>query len=193
MWTMHQSKSKKINQIRIIGGTMRGRKITFTDGEGLRPTLDQVRETLFNWLVADIHGAVCLDLYAGSGALGFEAISRGAKSVVMVDASSKVTDRLTENLQTLSINNVKIFNRKAEKFLEKNQQLFDLIFLDPPFEKGMLDSILNKIKPYLSENALIYVEQENSNSTIEFSGEWKVIKSKKTNRFCYALITLRKT
>jgi len=194
---MQQSKSKKIkqkshqkNQIRIIAGSMRGRKITFPDGRGLRPTLDQVRETLFNWLAADIPGSICLDLFAGSGALGFEAISRGASSVIMVDANSKVTDNLKKNVNNLSIENVKIINQKAKKFLEKNQQLFDLVFLDPPFEKGMLDSITTQIKPHLSEKALVYVEQENSNSTIDFSDEWKVIKSKKGSRFCYALIAL---
>jgi len=195
---MYQSKSNKIkpkdhkkNQVRIIGGSMRGRKINFSDGEGLRPTLDQVRETLFNWLTTDIHDAVCLDLYAGSGAIGFEAISRGAKSVIMVDASSKVTNNLKENSQNLSIENTVIVNQKAENYLENNQLLFDLVFLDPPFEKGMLNSILNKIQSHLSENALIYVEQEKSDSTTEFGDEWEVIKSKKTSRFCYALIALK--
>ena len=194
---MHQSKTKKIvrknqkkSQIRIIGGSMRGRKISFSDVEGLRPTLDQVRETLFNWLAADIHNAVCLDLYAGSGALGFEAISRGAKSVTMVDASSKVTGNLKNNAQNFGIENMTIINNKAENFLEKNKLLFDLVFLDPPFEKDMLGSILNKVKPHLSENALLYVEQENSGSTIELSDEWRVSKSKQTSRLCYALIGL---
>jgi len=194
---MHQSKSKKIgrknqkkSQLRIIGGSMRGRKIIFSDGEGLRPTLDQVRETLFNWLSSDIHDAVCLDLYAGSGALGFEAISRGARTVVMVDASLKVTGNLKTNAQNFRIENMTIINNKAEKFLEKNKLLFDLVFLDPPFEKNMLDSILNKVRPHLSENALLYVEQENSGSTIEFGEEWKVINSKQTSRFCYSLLAL---
>lgn len=192
---MHQSKSSNTkrqssgsNQVRIIGGSMRGRKINFSSGEGLRPTLDRIRETLFNWLAADIHGAICLDLYAGSGALGLEAISRGAKSVTLVDASSQVADNLKKNLKTLSLNNAKVVNQKAQQFLAGNEQLFDLVFLDPPFEKAMLDSILVQIKPHLSEDALVYVEQENANSTVSFGEQWQVIKSKKTSRFFYSLI-----
>ncbi len=169
---------------------MRGRKINFSDGEGLRPTLDRVRETLFNWLSADIHGATCLDLYAGSGALGIEAISRGAGSVTLVDASKRATDSLKKNLATLSIDNAKVINQKAEQFLSNNQQLFDLVFLDPPFEKDMLNSILTQIKPHLAKGALVYVEQENASSTVKFDEEWRQVKSKKTSRFYYSLITL---
>ena len=145
---------------------------------------------MFNWLSADIQQAYCLDLYAGSGALGIEAISRGAKSVTLVDASKKVTENLKKNLKTLSIDNAKVVNRKAEQFLISNAQLFDLVFLDPPFDKGMLDLILDQIKPHLSKHALIYVEQENADSTVDFGDQWQLIKSKKTSRFCYSLISL---
>jgi 16S rRNA (guanine966-N2)-methyltransferase len=186
--TKRQSQQK--SQIRIIGGSMRGRKINFSAGEGLRPTLDQVRETLFNWLAADIHGATCLDLYAGSGALGIEAISRGAGSVALVDASKRVADNLKKNLGALSIDNARVINQKAEQFLSSNQQSFDLVFLDPPFDKDMLNSILTQIKPHLAEGALVYVEQENAGSTIIFAEEWQVLKSKKTSRFCYSLLAL---
>ncbi len=194
---MQQSRSNQTkrqstgsNQIRIIGGSMRGRKINFSSGEGLRPTLDRIRETLFNWLAADIQNANCLDLYAGSGALGIEAVSRGAKSVTLVDANQQVTEILRKNLKTLSIINAKVVNQKAEQFLTNNEQLFDLVFLDPPFNKAMLDLIMDKIKPHLSKHALIYVEQENASSTIDFNDQWQVIKSKKTSRFCYSLICL---
>lgn len=194
---MQQSKSTNTkrqssgnNQVRIIGGSMRGRKINFSSGEGLRPTLDRIRETLFNWLATEIHGAICLDLYAGSGALGIEAISRGAKSVTLVDASRQVADNLKKNLKSLSVNNAKVVNQQAQQFLTSNEQLFKLVFLDPPFEKGMLDSILNQIKSHLSEDALVYVEQENVNSEVHFGEEWQVLKSKKTSRFYYSLIRL---
>ena len=183
-------RSSQKSQVRIIGGSMRGRKISFSAGEGLRPTLDRIRETLFNWLTANIQETDCLDLYAGSGALGIEAISRGAKSVTLVDASKQVTENLKENLKSLSIENAKVINQKAEQFLGSNQQLFDLVFLDPPFDKGMLDLILDQIKPHLSKHALIYVEQENASSTIDFDAQWRIIKSKKTSRFCYSLIKL---
>jgi len=184
------NKSKK-SSVRIIGGSLRGRKINFTEFEGLRPTLDRVRETLFNWLVADIHNAVCLDLYAGSGALGIEAVSRGASSVTLVDANRKVSEKLKDNLKNLSIKNAKVVNQKAEEFLNKNVQKFDLVFLDPPFEKGMLDSILEQIKPHLSEDALVYIEQENADSKVSIGDEWKVIKSKETSRFCYSLLLFK--
>lgn len=194
---MQQSKSannknqtSRNNQVRIIGGSMRGRKIIFSAGEGLRPTLDRIRETLFNWLSTDIHDATCLDLYAGSGALGLEAISRGAKSVTLVDASRKVANSLNKNLRTFSLNNAKVVNQKAEQFLTNNTQLFDLVFLDPPFEQGMLGSILEQIKSHLSEGALVYVEQENADSAVTFDEEWQQLKSKKTGRFSYSLIRL---
>ena len=183
-----KQKSRPNSQVRIIGGEMRGRKITFSAGDGLRPTLDQVRETLFNWLAADIHSANCLDLYAGSGVLGIEAISRGAKSVTLVDSSKAVADNLRQNLQTLKVSNATVVNQKAQQFLSHNNQMFDLVFLDPPFEKGMLESILTQIKSHLSKHALVYVEQENTNSTVSFGEEWHTIKSKKTSRFCYSLI-----
>ena len=126
---MQQSrpKPKKTNKsknsiVRIVGGSLRGRKINFTEFEGLRPTLDRVRETLFNWLVSDIHNANCLDLYAGSGALGIEAISRGASSVTLVDSNRKVSDNLKQNLKQLSIINARIITQKAEAFLNQNTQ-----------------------------------------------------------------------
>ena len=95
---------------------MRGRKIAFSAGEGLRPTLDRVRETLFNWLARDIAGSICLDLFAGSGALGFEAISRGAAHLYMVDSSDKVCNNLNKNASQIGINNITIRNRKALQF-----------------------------------------------------------------------------
>ena len=196
---MQQSKTNRAKQknpqksnVRIIGGSMRGRKISFTSGEGLRPTLDRVRETLFNWLAADIHGANCLDLYAGSGAIGFEAISRGANSMVMVDASSQVTDNLKKNLNTLSVDNIKVVNQKAAQFLAVNRQQFDLVFLDPPFGKDLLQDSLTQLIPHLAKHALIYVEQENTNNRLQFGSEWKVLKSKQTSRFCYELLCLQR-
>jgi len=195
---MQQSKSKpknankpKKSSVRIIGGSLKGRKVSFTEFKGLRPTLDRVRETLFNWLVADIHDANCLDLYAGSGALGIEAISRGANSVILVDANRKVSDNLKENLQQLSIKNAKAINKKAEDFLTQNKNKFDLVFLDPPFEKGMLNSILELIKKHLANDALVYIEQENTGSKIVLGEEWNIIKSKETSRFCYSLLSLK--
>jgi len=184
----NSSKKAKRSELRIVGGSMRGRKVHFIAAEGLRPTLDHVRETLFNWLAANIHDTHCLDLFAGSGALAFEAISRGAKAVTLVESNTQAAELLKENCRTLSVNNVTILNDNAEQFLTKNKQKFDLVFLDPPFGKAMLDSILINIRPHLSEQALLYVEQETASSNIDFDDCWQVLKSKKTSRFCYSLI-----
>lgn len=169
---------------------MRGRKIDFMDGEGLRPTLDRIRETLFNWLAPNVGGAVCLDLFAGSGALGIESISRGAKSIVLVDSSKNVIDSLTQNMNVLNVSNAQIINQSAEVFLAENKQQFDIIFLDPPFGKGMLEAVLPLIKHHLRQDAVVYIEQENENSVIDFGKEWKILKSKKTARFTYQLVAL---
>jgi 16S rRNA (guanine966-N2)-methyltransferase len=183
--------NKSISQIRIIGGSHRGRKVSFMSGEGLRPTLAQVRETLFNWLIANISQANCLDLYAGSGAIGFEAISRGAKSVTLVDSSKQVAKQLKQNIQELNITNATVENQKAECFLSNNTLKYDIIFLDPPFEKAMLESIMLQIKPHLKVGGLIYIEQENSSSTLDIGCEWQQLKYKKTSRFIYSLYSLK--
>ena len=195
---MQQSKTKAskrsshdLSHVRIIGGSMRGRKIAFSSGDGLRPTLDRIRETLFNWLTADIAGAVCLDLFAGSGALGFEAASRGAKSVTFVDASKQAVSDLKKNIESLNLTHAQAVNLKASDFISNNQQKYDLVFLDPPFDKEMLPSALESLKSHLHDSALVYVEQELSKQPPTYANHWEVIKSKKTSRFYYQLLAFR--
>ena len=192
---MQQSKKRtkkgsqpKKGTIRIIGGKLRGRKINFFEAQGLRPTIDRVRETLFNWLMADINGSSCLDLFSGSGGIGIEAISRGARQVTFVESNKKVASNLKENLSLLSISNAKVINQTAEKFLENNLEKFDLAFLDPPFDKGILENILPNVKNHISKDGLVYIEME-TNDLVKFIGkEWEVYKSKKTASLCYSLI-----
>ena len=130
----------------IIGGEHRGRKFEFVDSEGLRPTPNKVRETLFNWLQFDISGKTFLDLFAGSGALSFEALSRQAKSVVSVEKDRDVFRFLHENKQLLKADNLTIFNQDAFVFLnEKSKSKFDFILLDPPFHKNYLENALKLI------------------------------------------------
>lgn len=179
------------NQIRIIAGSMRGRKIHFSDGEGLRPTLDRVRETLFNWVAPEIHGSYCLDLFAGSGALGFEAISRGAEFVKFVELNKIAASNIQNNLTLLELDNASVDQCSADDFLNNNNQLYDLVFLDPPYEKGHLQTIIEKIRPILAKDGLLYVEQENSNSNFVFPQNWNVLKSKSTGRFKFELATIR--
>jgi 16S rRNA (guanine966-N2)-methyltransferase len=149
------------NTLRIIGGAWRSRKLTFISAPNLRPTPDRVRETLFNWLQGVIVKARCLDLFSGSGALGLEALSRGAKEVVFIEQHRGVADQLKKNLIQLQSNNA-VINSDAKRYLDEADKPFDIIFLDPPFRKGFLPSVLDILieKQLLSEKAFIYLEHE---------------------------------
>jgi len=149
-----------VSELRIIGGQWRGRKLSFTPIEGLRPTPDRVRETLFNWLMHDIHGARCCDLFAGSGLLGFEALSRGAAHVDMVDTSKKVIQTLEDNRKKLNIDNIAIIKKNALDFLKDTKTPYDIIFLDPPFTQNLWEPCLNLIRQHklLTKDGLIYIE-----------------------------------
>lgn len=150
-----------MGQIRIIGGTHRSRIIKFSDHvESLRPTPDRVRETTFNWLGQSIKAKVCLDLFAGSGALGFEAISRGAEAVVMIESNRSVYTNLVDNSKLLKTNNVQIKNQNALEFIDQSRQLFDIIFLDPPYDSAILQQCLDLLacKALIHSDTLIYIE-----------------------------------
>ncbi len=195
---MSRSKPKKVNKsrrkrssVRIVAGSMRGRNISFMSEDGLRPTLARVRETLFNWLAANIAGSNCLDLFAGSGAIGIEALSRGAKTVTFVDSSLQVTENLKENFDLLRITNSTLVNTNASDFLKNNSQLFDIVFLDPPFRKNMLEDSLNRLIPHLSKHALVYIEQEISEEISIRKSQWEIVKTKQTGSFIFQLLTLK--
>ncbi len=149
------------NTLRIIGGEWRGRKLHFIDAPNLRPTPDRVRETLFNWLQGQIHGARCLDLFAGSGALGLEALSRGASNVVFVEKTKPAAAQIESNLSLLKAK-AAVINTDAISYLKNTDQRFDIIFLDPPFRHNLLPEILEMIlkKKLLTEGGLIYLEHE---------------------------------
>lgn len=184
------------NQLRVIGGQFRGRKLSFESAQGLRPTLDQVRETLFNWLSADIHEAKCLDLFAGSGALGFEALSRGASSVTFVDNNPKAINSIESNLTLLSSNLEKNHaikqsrtkNQTSMQFLKNAHEQFDLVFLDPPYQLGFIQQTLDKLDLIITSNTLIYIEMEANLSTAFLQDAWEVVKMKSSSRLAYGLI-----
>lgn len=158
------TKSKAQNSsIRIIGGDWRGRKLEVLNENGLRPTSDRVRETLFNWLQFEIAGMRCLDLFAGTGALGLEALSRGAKEVVFIEKSARVAKKLSDNLALLNGVGV-VKNLDALDFLTQEKTQFDLIFIDPPFHKDLASQALALIEQQnlLAEQGKIYLELENS-------------------------------
>jgi 16S rRNA (guanine966-N2)-methyltransferase len=150
------------NQLRIIAGAWRGRKLAFAPVVGLRPTPDRVRETLFNWLGLSVHGARCLDLFAGSGALGLEAASRGAAAVVLVDADPRVVRTLEEQVRVLDARQVRIVQATCERYLQGPAEPFDVVFLDPPYRQGLLPGCMEQLerRGWLSPDAWIYLEAE---------------------------------
>ncbi|MBE9609131.1 16S rRNA (guanine(966)-N(2))-methyltransferase RsmD [Chitinilyticum piscinae] len=146
------------NQVRIIGGQWKRRTLKFPTQSGLRPTPDRVRETLFNWLGQDLTGASCLDLFAGSGALGLEAASRHAARVVMVEMGREAVAALREHKTLLKADHVEIIAGDALRYVDSCREQFDLIFLDPPYAVNLLPELLGKIGALLKVDGLIYAE-----------------------------------
>ena len=147
------------NRVRIIGGQYRRRLLDFPGGAGLRPTPDRVRETLFNWLGQDLPGWSCLDLFAGSGALGFEAASRGAARVVMIERERAALDALETNRAALGATQVDILRADALAWLANSRETFDLVFVDPPFDSGLAEALLADLARHLKSGGQAYVEQ----------------------------------
>jgi 16S rRNA (guanine966-N2)-methyltransferase len=150
------------NEVRIISGLWKGRKLRFTATADLRPSLGRVRETLFNWLVAELPGASCLDLFAGSGALGFEALSRGAAGVTLVEKNRQAAAILHDNARRLGAETAQIFTGSAQRFLrEPPEAPWDIVFFDPPFADSSALELLARLQEtdYLSKNGLIYIER----------------------------------
>lgn len=166
---------------------MRSRTVSFPDAEGLRPTPDRVRETLFNWLGQTLHGRTCLDLFAGSGALGFEAASRGAEQVVMVEKNPEVLRALQDNLKKLGCMNVSAHCRDGLEFASRDVRRYDVIFLDPPFQSEYLPRLLEILPQRLNENGMVYVE---SGSAITVPSPWRVLKSGKAGQVHFQLLGL---
>lgn len=158
--TSATKKSGPTGQVRIVAGRWRGRKLTVVDSDGLRPTGDRVRETLFNWLQMHIPGSRCLDLYAGSGALGLEAASRGAASVTLIESSAVAAGQLSETMTALGAGSeVTLSRTSAEHYLASEPEPFDLVFVDPPFDQQIHENIINQLVPNaLNPGGLIYME-----------------------------------
>ena len=182
------------NQVRINAGVWRSRLLKFPDAEGLRPTPERVRITVFNWLGQDLAGKNCLDLFAGTGAFGFEALSRNAKSVTMVENSRPAYNALLQNQaqlynQTRLAENCQILNQDALLFLAQNVEMptqkFDVIFCDPPYNKGWLDKLLSILNQHLSQDGLLYVEAE---FEIKSDATWQVIKQNKAGNVYYHML-----
>lgn len=176
-------------QIRIIGGQWRGRKLKVPDVPNLRPTPDRVRETLFNWLVPYIHGAYCLDPFAGSGALGFEALSRGAAKVVMTDHSPVVIKLLQEEARMLNAEGAEIYRAAAPGQLKKPEKPFTIVFLDPPFQENLLLPTCFYLveQGFLAPQAFIYLEARQTIQETDLPAGWVLLKSKRAGEVGYHL------
>nr|WP_318383426.1 16S rRNA (guanine(966)-N(2))-methyltransferase [uncultured Enterobacter sp.] len=176
-------------QIRIIGGQWRGRKLPVPDSPGLRPTTDRVRETLFNWLAPSMVNARCLDCFAGSGALGLEALSRYASAATLLEMERGVAQQLSQNLATLKAANAKVVNTNTLSFLNQNGTPHDIVFVDPPFRKGLLDETLRLLEcnGWLADDALIYVESEVENGLPPVPVHWDLHREKVAGQVAYRL------
>lgn len=181
---------QKRGWVRIIGGQWRGRRLPFPANSPIRPTPDRVRETLFNWLSPVIVGSRCLDLFAGTGALGFEALSRGAQYVEMVDESLEVINYLQSMMQTFKAKNICVYQTIVPGGLPMASMPFDIIFLDPPYGKNLLLPTCYYLeeKNYISNSAYIYLESERCILENELPVNWQMIKSKQAGQVAYHLI-----
>ena len=178
------------HSVRIIGGAWRGRRIPVLAHAELRPTADRIRETLFNWLRADVAGARCLDLFAGSGALGLEALSRGAREVVFVERSAPVAANLRTQLERLgAADRAQVQCRDAEAFLAESGAAFDLVFLDPPFGSGALERAVGRLVAgdRLVLGGLVYLEAERSAGVPAVPSGWSLLRSKFAGEVGYHL------
>ena len=190
-----QKKTKQATsgQVRVIGGEWRGRKLAVPDAEGLRPTPDRVRETLFNWLQFSIAGKTCLDAFTGSGALAVEALSRGAAEVTAIERDIKVTKQLSKLLSPLAGERLKLINADALSWLEQQPaQPFEVVFLDPPFSLPLLEPACQLLeeKGWLAENALIYVEQAKQQAgLVHLPANWILQKDKQVGDVHFSLYT----
>ena len=175
----------KANEVRIVGGEWRSRRIRFSQRAQLRPTPDRVRETLFNWLGQDLTGRTCLDLFAGSGALGFEAASRGASRVVMVECDRAAFAALVANRDVLGASRVELVRTDALEFVRHDVSQYDVIFLDPPYASDLGTRVLPLLPARMASDASLYYE---SASRPEWHADWVVCKQGQAGQVIYQLV-----
>jgi len=193
----HPPRQKKnavsTSTLRIIAGEWRGRKLEFTATDGLRPTPDRVRETLFNWLQPYLSGARCLDLFAGSGALGLEALSRGAVSSTFIDREPLSCRVLQSNLQKLKADNAEVIQASVVDWLQQRitdlEPRYDLVFMDPPYRQDLIQPCCELLEQHnlLADNAIIYVETESELSERVVPAHWREHRSKQSGQVSYRL------
>ncbi len=193
------NRAEKLGSVRMIGGDWRGRKLPVLQSDGLRPTSDRVRETLFNWLQFEVAGARCLDVFAGSGALGLEALSRGAKETIFLELSAPVAKQLKVNLTTLKATNAQVVQGDSLLWLESQQREggganFDIVFIDPPFHQSLMQKAVDKLFTsgvFSSEGSdtpsWLYLEQEKSLDWPNLPEGWTSHREKSTSQVRFGL------
>jgi 16S rRNA (guanine966-N2)-methyltransferase len=186
--TAQKSSSQGPNRLRIIGGRWRGSRIVFPPLAAIRPSPDRVRETLFNWLQQPIVGARCLDLFAGSGALGLEALSRGAAHVTFVDREPQIGRHLSQTLERLGSRDATVVVEDAQRFLSRPAQPFDIVFLDPPFDSGALEQVGGRLQGWLAPGGYVYVECPAERSLAILPAQWAVLRTKRAGQVGYHLL-----
>ena len=188
-----KQQGKPSGQLRVIAGAHRGRKLPVLDVQGLRPTTDRQKETLFNWLMMDVHGSVCLDLFAGAGSLGIEALSRGAKETLFVEKNKAAASNIQDNLSLLKYDNTqaKVFHDDAFTVLSKelSNSVFDIVFIDPPFNASLVQRSIDMINEHITlvKGAKVYVECEHTAANFSVPTHWSLIKQSKSQQSCAQL------
>jgi 16S rRNA (guanine966-N2)-methyltransferase len=190
MTKRHKTNKTRSGRLRIVAGNWRSRLLDIADVPGLRPTSERIRETLFNWLTPHIRGARCLDLFAGTGALGLEALSRGAKSAMFVESSAQAVATLNTNIQVLGAAAATVRQMDALQYLKvPSAAKYDLVFLDPPFAADLTGELCRLLEESdtLSDRCLVYIEQDRSRAETTLPEAWKIVKNKTAGNVRYML------
>ena len=191
----YSSKKSATGSFRVIGGTWGSRRLSFPSIDGLRPTTDRVKETVFNWLASDIDGARVLDLFAGSGSLGFEALSRGAVLLTAIERDRAAAQAIRDNIKLLDKQGhttTEVLQADAIEWLKQSvakSTTYDLVFLDPPFRQGLLDECIELLRynPILQKGALVYLELEQERNDLNTPVHWGLLKEKVAGQVSYRL------
>ena len=182
--------NKRLGKVRVIGGSLRGTRVPVGEGYGLRPTTDRIKETLFNWLALDIDGARCLDLFAGTGSLGLECISRGAMAAVFVEKNQHVAEKISSLLIDLQIAVAEVLVQDATSYLKSCNTQFDIVFIDPPFKSGLVLPTLHALaKSNLAPGGMVYAEF--SRGELVLPSDWQKLKSGMTKNVEFCLLVRR--
>ena len=186
-------KGSPSGRLRIVAGKWRSRRLPVAEEPGLRPTSARIRETLFNWLASTIEGSRCLDLFAGTGALGFEALSRGAREVVFVENSARAAAALKESVKVLEATGARIHQADAISYLKSEPEPFDIVFLDPPFADDLLEDLCRLLSEgnWLADGARVYLEQDRERPLPALPDGWTIINDKTAGQVRYALVTVK--